>query len=158
LHFASCCSQQSGLALLTKLYVGRSFHLWKVPELLPWLERNCKSVLELVDAGDARVVAAAEKRKMRYQGAPRNVYRHVIMSDIKDAATSLPRVKKAKAPKQSARAEMPVYPTITNGSGRRMSTNGQIGHADPLSVCVSLCFDLPSARLAQTRAKIKTTA
>jgi hypothetical protein len=65
---------------------------------------------------------------------------------------------KAKAPKQSARAEIPVYPTITNGSGRRTPTNGQVGQADRLSACVALCFDLPSARLAQTRAQIKTTA
>jgi hypothetical protein len=65
---------------------------------------------------------------------------------------------KVKAPKQSARAEMPVYPSITNGSGRRAPTNGQIGHADPLLACVSLCFKLTSARLAQTLAQIKTTA
>ena len=27
------------------------------------------------------------------QGTPRNIYRHVILSDIKDATTSLPRVR-----------------------------------------------------------------
>ena len=30
----------------------------------------------------------------RYQGTPRNIFRHVILSDIKDASTSLPRVRK----------------------------------------------------------------
>ena len=41
---------------------------------------------------DQFVAECGEKRKTRYVGAPRNVYRHVIMSDIKDATTSLPRV------------------------------------------------------------------
>jgi hypothetical protein len=65
---------------------------------------------------------------------------------------------KAKAPKQSARAEIPVYPTITNGSGQRTPTNGQLGQADSLSACVALCYDVLSAWLAQTRAHIKTNA
>ena len=65
--------------------------MWKVPEILPWLERNCRAVLDRVDRGEAAVKQAAEKRKLRYQGTPRNVYRHVIMSDIKDATTSLPK-------------------------------------------------------------------
>ena len=30
------------------------------------------------------------------QGTPRNIYRHVILSDIKDATTSLPRVRTIK--------------------------------------------------------------
>ena len=65
--------------------------MWKVPEILPWLERNSRAVLDRVDRGEAAVKQAAEKRKLRYQGTPRNVYRHVIMSDIKDATTSLPK-------------------------------------------------------------------
>ena len=88
--------QPTGLAILTNLYVGRSFHLWKQPELLPWLERNAHAVLARVDAGDAVIAEAASKRKTRYQGAPRNIYRHVIMSDIKDATTSLPRVRRIR--------------------------------------------------------------
>ena len=30
------------------------------------------------------------RRQMRYQGTPRNVYRHILLSDIKDATLSLP--------------------------------------------------------------------
>jgi hypothetical protein len=36
--------------MLTSLYVGRSHHLWKDPNLLPWLERNAHQVLARVDA------------------------------------------------------------------------------------------------------------
>ena len=91
IHVRWFYSQQAGLELLTRLYVGRSYHVWKVPEVLPWLERNCRAVLDRVDRGEAAVRQAAEKRRLRYQGTPRNIYRHVIMSDIKDATTSLPK-------------------------------------------------------------------
>ena len=36
--------------MLASLYVGRSFHLWKDPNLLPWLEKNVHKVLARVDA------------------------------------------------------------------------------------------------------------
>lgn len=84
--------QHPGLALLCRLYVGRSYHVWKAPELLPWLEKNANSVVSMVDRGDPVVAAADAKRSKRYQGVPRNVHRHVIMSDIPDATTSLPKV------------------------------------------------------------------
>lgn len=77
---------------MSKLYIGRSFHIWKHPELLPWLERNANVVVDLVNAGDASVRQAEDRRRTRYQGVPRNIHRHVIMSDIKDATTSLPKV------------------------------------------------------------------
>eukprot|EP00094_Tigriopus_californicus_P004563 TCALIF_04395-PA protein Name:"Similar to TCF25 Transcription factor 25 (Homo sapiens)" AED:0.08 eAED:0.08 QI:269/0.62/0.55/1/1/1/9/131/672 len=83
-------SQSGGLALLCNLYVGRSFHLWKLPELLPWLERNAQIAIQRINANEEFVLSCQERRKTRYQGAPRNVYRHVIMSDISDATTSLP--------------------------------------------------------------------
>jgi hypothetical protein len=35
--------------MLTSLYVGRSYHLWKDPNLLPWLERNVHQVIARVD-------------------------------------------------------------------------------------------------------------
>lgn len=72
------------------MYVSRSHHLWKQPELLPWLERCAHAAL--ARKGSPRALEAAEQRKTRYQGAPRNVYRHVIMSEMKDASASLPRV------------------------------------------------------------------
>ncbi len=72
--------------------MGRSFHIWKDPALLPWLERNARAALERVDRGDAWVAKYAQRRKI-YQGIPRNIHRHIIMSDIQHASTSLPRVR-----------------------------------------------------------------
>jgi len=31
-------------------------------------------------------------RQMRYKGTPRNVYRHIVMSEIKEATAALPPV------------------------------------------------------------------
>nr|CAG4652081.1 EOG090X0BCY [Triops cancriformis] len=83
-------TQTPALEQLIQLYVGRSYHVWKEPDLLPWLEQNAHAVLERVDDKDPHVVDCEEKRKKRYQGMPRNIYRHIIMSEIKDATATLP--------------------------------------------------------------------
>ena len=69
----------------------RTYHCWKEPELLPWLERNVREVVTRVEAGDPRVAESRAERGMRYQGLPRNIHRHVIMSDNnKEALAHLP--------------------------------------------------------------------
>nr|SVE75321.1 EOG090X0BCY [Daphnia dolichocephala] len=83
-------SHTPSLNNLIQLYVGRSFHLWKDAELLPWLERNANSCLNEVDRQPLIAQEFEEKRKKRYQGTPRNIYRHILLSDIKDATATLP--------------------------------------------------------------------
>jgi len=91
-YFVEAQSKQpAALQLLSGLYCGRAHHLWRDPAILPWLEKNVHAVLDLVDSNATIIKEAAEKRQIRYQGTPRNIYRHVILSDIKDATTSLPR-------------------------------------------------------------------
>ncbi|XP_025115412.1 transcription factor 25-like isoform X1 [Pomacea canaliculata] len=87
---SSQSSQSPALLQLVTLYVNRCHACWKEPEVLFWLEKVVKSTLQRVDAGDPRVQNFAEKRKMRYQGTPRNIYRHFIISEIKDATATLP--------------------------------------------------------------------
>ena len=88
----SSSTQSRGLAMLCALYVGRSFHIWKDPDLLPWLEENVTKVIERVNCKtDSFVLDCEEKRKVRYQGTPRNIHRHIAISDIKDATSALPR-------------------------------------------------------------------
>jgi len=84
-------SHPSALDNLIQLYIGRSFHTWKDPDLLPWLERNAHSCMDDMDADACVTSDYDEKRKVRYQGTPRNVFRHIILSDIKDATAALPR-------------------------------------------------------------------
>lgn len=55
-----------------------------------WLEESVKEVLIRVDAADPLVEECQNKRKQRYQSAPRNIHRHVLLSEIKEATSSLP--------------------------------------------------------------------
>ncbi|XP_065913883.1 ribosome quality control complex subunit TCF25-like [Dysidea avara] len=79
------------LNLLVKLFVERNFSLWKVPEVLTWLEANCNTVITRVDAGDPLVVDCTKHRQSRYRGTPRNIYRHVILSDLDQVKATLPK-------------------------------------------------------------------
>lgn len=83
-------SQPTALTQLICLYVGRCYHLWKEPEVVFWLEKNVQEVLKLVDMDDPLVTQCDEKRQMRYKGTPRNIYRHIMISEIKDAKVALP--------------------------------------------------------------------
>ncbi|NXJ82785.1 TCF25 factor, partial [Trogon melanurus] len=83
-------SQPPALNQLTTLYVGRTHSLWKDPAVMAWLETNVHEVLAMVDARDPLVEEAETKRKVRYQSAPRNIYRHVILSEMKEATAALP--------------------------------------------------------------------
>ena len=60
--------------------------------MLDWLEKNVQMVLDRVDKCDTFVVECEEKRKKNYQKAPRNVLRHIILSDIKEAMEILAEV------------------------------------------------------------------
>ncbi|XP_020643959.3 ribosome quality control complex subunit TCF25 [Pogona vitticeps] len=83
-------SSPPALNQLVSLYLGRSCSLWKDPAVMAWLETNVHEVLRTVDSKDPRLEEAEQKRKARYQNAPRNVYRHVILSEIKEATAALP--------------------------------------------------------------------
>lgn len=82
--------QSPALAELTALYVGRSWTLWKEPPVMLWLEESVKAVLRRVDTKDPLVEDSQSKRKQRYQSAPRNIHRHVLLSEIKEAVSTLP--------------------------------------------------------------------
>nr|XP_031292579.1 transcription factor 25 isoform X1 [Camelus dromedarius] len=83
-------SQPPALSQLVSLYLGRSHSLWKEPATMSWLEENVHKVLQAVDAGDPAVEACESRRKVLYQCAPRNIHRHVVLSEIKEAVAALP--------------------------------------------------------------------
>ncbi|NXD30601.1 TCF25 factor, partial [Spelaeornis formosus] len=83
-------SQSPALNQLTSLYVGRTHALWKDPAVMAWLEPQVHEVLRMVEAQDTLVQEAEHKRKSRYQSAPRNIYRHIILSEMKEATAALP--------------------------------------------------------------------
>ncbi|XP_030060478.1 ribosome quality control complex subunit TCF25 [Microcaecilia unicolor] len=83
-------SQPPALGQLIALYVGRTLSLWKDPAVMTWLEANVQQVLRMVDAQEPIVEECEKKRKIRYQSAPRNIYRHMILSEMKEAVAALP--------------------------------------------------------------------
>ncbi|XP_053304821.1 transcription factor 25 [Spea bombifrons] len=83
-------SQPPALSQLIALYIGRCHSLWKDAVVMSWLEQNVREVLHLVDSGDPIVQECEQRRKVRYQSAPRNIYRHIILSEIKGASAALP--------------------------------------------------------------------
>uniref|UniRef100_A0A3Q1AU39 Transcription factor 25 (basic helix-loop-helix) n=1 Tax=Amphiprion ocellaris TaxID=80972 RepID=A0A3Q1AU39_AMPOC len=88
--FGPKSQQPPALAELTALYVGRTFNLWREAAVMLWLEESVKEVLCRVNAKDPLVEDCQNKRKQRYQSAPRNIHRHVLLSEIKEATSSLP--------------------------------------------------------------------
>uniref|UniRef100_A0A8C7B2Q7 Transcription factor 25 n=1 Tax=Neovison vison TaxID=452646 RepID=A0A8C7B2Q7_NEOVI len=83
-------SQPPALSQLVSLYLGRSHFLWKEPATVSWLEENVREVLQAVDSGDPAVGACESRRKVLYQRAPRNIHRHVVLSEVKEAVAALP--------------------------------------------------------------------
>ncbi|XP_071764080.2 ribosome quality control complex subunit TCF25 [Centroberyx gerrardi] len=82
--------QSPALAELIGLYVGRTHVLWREGGVMLWLEECVKQVLHRVDTNDPLVEDSQNKRKQRYQSAPRNIHRHVLLSEIKEATSTLP--------------------------------------------------------------------
>uniref|UniRef100_A0A9J7X989 Transcription factor 25 (basic helix-loop-helix) n=2 Tax=Cyprinus carpio TaxID=7962 RepID=A0A9J7X989_CYPCA len=87
---SSQIGQPPALSELVSLYVGRCHSLWKEAGLMLWLEENVRKVLKRVDLHDPYLEDCQNKRKQRYQSAPRNIHRHVLMSEIKEATATLP--------------------------------------------------------------------
>uniref|UniRef100_A0A914UX17 Transcription factor 25 n=2 Tax=Plectus sambesii TaxID=2011161 RepID=A0A914UX17_9BILA len=79
-----------GLKQLVALYVARSHELWKEAAVMRWLEKNAHSLLEKVEAKKATLERFRQIRRTRYQRTPRNVLRHLFVSDLREAMAALP--------------------------------------------------------------------
>ncbi|XP_076764371.1 nuclear localized protein 1 [Xylocopa sonorina] len=87
-------STSPALEKLQNLYVVRSFRLWKETDILPWLRENVYTVLNRVDSKDNYVKYCEVKRGKCYQGKlPKNILRHIILSDIKDITVNVQEVQ-----------------------------------------------------------------
>lgn len=65
------------------MYVERCHHVWKNPELLPWLEKNVHEVLELVEAQDTRITEYQTSRLNWFKPTlPVNIKRHLVIYDL----------------------------------------------------------------------------
>ena len=65
---------------------------WKIPEVVAWLEKNVKLIIE-----DSKcLIKTINDNKTRFKSlflkTPANVLRHIILSDSKEMALTLPPV------------------------------------------------------------------
>lgn len=82
------------LEKLQKLYVVRSFHLWKEADILPWLEECVHAVLNRVESKDDYIKYCQVKRSKRYRGKlPRNILRHIILSDLQEVIVNVQEIQ-----------------------------------------------------------------
>uniref|UniRef100_A0A2K6R7P9 Transcription factor 25 n=1 Tax=Rhinopithecus roxellana TaxID=61622 RepID=A0A2K6R7P9_RHIRO len=123
-------SQPPALSQLVSLYLGRSHFLWKEPATMSWLEENVRAVLQTVDAGDPVVEACENRRKVLYQRAPRNIHRHVILSEIKEAVAALP----PDVTTQSVMGFDPLPPSDTIYSYVRPERLSPVSHGNTIAL------------------------
>ncbi|XP_018402780.1 PREDICTED: transcription factor 25 [Cyphomyrmex costatus] len=82
------------LEKLQKLYVVRSFRLWKETDILQWLEECVNSVLNRVELKDDYIKYCQVKRHTRYRGKlPRNILRHIILSDLQEVIVNIQEIQ-----------------------------------------------------------------
>ncbi|XP_078042156.1 nuclear localized protein 1 isoform X1 [Augochlora pura] len=92
--FKNKASTIPALEKLEQHYVARSFRLWTDADLLPWLRENVHAVINRVDSKDVYIKYCERKRSEQYHGLlPKNVLRHIILSDIKDVTVNVPEVQ-----------------------------------------------------------------
>lgn len=95
----SFTSSPLALQQLMKLYIERSKVLWSGDnEILMWLERNVHVVLDRVDGKDEFINECVNKRSSRYPHPPRNILRHVILSEFKEKVPIADFLKKDNEP------------------------------------------------------------
>ncbi|KAK4475940.1 hypothetical protein MN116_001180 [Schistosoma mekongi] len=93
-------SESDSLGCLLSLYVARMHPLWSSPNVLPWLEKNIQTVLNLVEPKqphlnnntiDPRLSEYSRRRKALYPAFPPKILRHLILSEVPEAPPVLPR-------------------------------------------------------------------
>ena len=85
-------STPEGLKCLINLYAIRMNSEWKIPEVVVWLEKNVKKIIEDSKSFIKAINENKNKFKSLFVKIPPNVLRHVILSDSKDMRINLPPV------------------------------------------------------------------
>jgi len=80
----------TGLKLLLDLYIERAWSAWKEDDILEWLKETVKEAFILIKNKDPILEQAENVRQTKYIKTPRNIYRHILLSDIKEVTASIP--------------------------------------------------------------------
>lgn len=83
-----------GLLQLLLLYVLCSCKCNDADRMNCFTPDNVKKALAEVDKNSPLVKEGEEMRKVRYQGTPMAIYRHILMSEIRTATAALPPVSR----------------------------------------------------------------
>ncbi|KAI8919182.1 transcriptional repressor TCF25-domain-containing protein [Powellomyces hirtus] len=79
------------LNLAIQLYVERNHTLWKVPEVLAWLRENVSVVATRHSGKDANSCSPSKQIRSEFQkDIPRNLSRHIFISDFASITSALP--------------------------------------------------------------------
>ncbi|OUM68861.1 hypothetical protein PIROE2DRAFT_3392, partial [Piromyces sp. E2] len=80
----------AGLKLLLDLYIERAWSAWKEDEIIAWLKETVNEAFTLIKNKDPILEQAENVRQTKYVKTPRNIYRHILLSDIKEVTASIP--------------------------------------------------------------------
>ncbi|TPX62643.1 hypothetical protein PhCBS80983_g00289 [Powellomyces hirtus] len=79
------------LNLAIQLYVERNHTLWKVPEVSAWLRENVSVVATRYSGKDANSCSPSKQIRSEFQkDIPRNLSRHIFISDFASITSALP--------------------------------------------------------------------
>eukprot|EP00041_Stephanoeca_diplocostata_P016242 m.319322 g.319322 ORF g.319322 m.319322 type:complete len:715 (+) comp20301_c0_seq11:276-2420(+) len=159
-HFAlprvEPASSEGGVRLLETLYVERTHSLWKAPAVVQWVQTTVTTLLSLLDtqppdvATAQGVAEAAQRRQTHYRGLPRNMERHIVISDYAPTLGLLPPTTDLNG----VRAHDPLPPvgitTVydTLAEEERRSGTHNIGAAEMFLRAMVPGFEAAVARLA----------
>ena len=65
---------------------------WKIAENIHWLEKNVKIIISKEKSLQSLINENKKKCKSLFANVPTNLYRHLILSDLKEVAAHLPAV------------------------------------------------------------------
>jgi hypothetical protein len=63
---------------------------WKIVENIEWLERNVTQLLDRESSLKSRINASRAKNGSLFARVPPNVYRHLVLSDLKEVPAQVP--------------------------------------------------------------------
>ncbi len=81
-----------GLKCLIDIYTSRIFHEWKLSDVIGWVEKNVKSIIQEESLHEKTIRDYKNQFKVLFAKAPSNVLRHMLICDSKEVPLSLPRV------------------------------------------------------------------
>lgn len=133
-------TQSAPLNQLNALYVGRSNSLWKPPDVITWVVRNCLYIIENHEMFKKEIQEKNLIRESRYKSSPRNVLRHIVISDMKEAMSHLP----LEVRNQAIMTHDPLPPPDSVRGYERPAQSQRTGHNDESMLSMFIQSLLPS--------------